>query len=191
MIATDIPFEFSPDPDSSKGRSPGLHLGEVVREYGVATGQVKLVSEARNTKELHFAKGFLWERIFTHVWGQMEAEKYRNRENYLSQPELQVDGIFMTPDGVDLEGDCLDEFKATTRSINKFDNLEAHFDLWLVQIMGYLYGLQMTKCRLIVLFLCGDYKPPFPEVRAKQLVFTQRELDENWRLIMNYARRMR
>lgn len=190
MEAQDIPFDFSPDPDHAKGRSEGLHLGTVIREYGLATKQIKLAS-GDSSRLMNFEKGFLWEDTFSHVWGEREAEKFRNRADYLVQPELCVDGIYMTPDAVDLGSETLDEFKSTTRSMLKFDQLEAHFDLWLVQIKGYLYGLQMTRCRLIVLFLCGDYKPPFPEVRAKELVFTERELSDNWRLIQNYARRLR
>ena len=188
MIVRDLEYNFEPDPQHSAGRSSGLHLGQCIQAYGVQAGLLKVTTNDSG-KWLQFEKGFLWEEFFSAVWGERMASRSDNL--LMSQVEMERDGIFMTPDAVDFDDQILWEFKSTTKSMAKFDQLEVHFALWLMQIKGYLYGLGMNRCNLIVLFLCGDYKPPFPHIKAKQLEFTDRELVENWAIVQNYARWIR
>ncbi len=191
MKVDDIDYEFTLPADHGAGRSVGLHLGDIIKAYARATGQDKHWGNGSNDPRMNFEKGFIWEDVFSEIWGRRMADRGRNEAGCLVQPEYEVDGIYLTPDLVDLDTDTLDEYKCTTRSMNKFDALETFFDLWLVQIKAYLYAIGIVRCRLIVMFLCGDYKPPFPTPRAKLLTFTQRELDDNWSMVMNFARKLR
>ncbi len=90
------------------------------------------------------------------------------------EQEIEVDGVVCTPDvslGI--------EVKSTRGSEAKFNIYEA--DSWLKQIKGYCKALGKREYDLVPLFLCGDYKPPFPSLPIpSHLEFTQQEIDDNW-----------
>lgn len=84
------------------------------------------------------------------------------------------------------------EFKATKMSISKgIDHKK--FDKWYVQMKAYGKPLQMRYWRLMVLFVLGDWswKPPHgdTELRAWDIEFTQKELNDNWAVLMRHARK--
>jgi len=88
----------------------------------------------------------------------------------------EVDGINCTPDiptGV--------EVKSTRQSLTNFD-----FDSmghWQRQILGYCKALGKLEYDLVVMFVCGNYKPPFPDLECYHIEATQEEVDTNWALI--------
>jgi hypothetical protein len=192
MIVRNIDYDFDiSQTTNSESRSSGLHLGQVVNRYRelVEGNKRRSDPDEDSTKHLHFEKGFLWEDVFSSLWGNRMAGMV-DSDRWVQQEFVQ-DGIYMTPDVVYPMDGFLDEYKATTRASYKFDALEEHFAPWLIQIKGYLRAAGMKRARLIVLFLCGDYRPPFPQVRAKELEFTNRELEENWDLVLRIAEDMR
>lgn len=98
-------------------------------------------------------------------------------------------GIVYSPDYLffDDHETVLGEFKCTWYSM-KNAPWDEKFDKWMTQIKSYLYHLKLTKARLYVLFLNGDYKPPAPQLLAWELQFTERELWENWAMLKRHAR---
>jgi len=91
-----------------------------------------------------------------------------------------IDSINCTPDipsGI--------EVKSTRMSSKKFDldNVEQYKR----QILGYCKALNKTEYDLVVFFVCGDYKPPFPSLDCWHIVATQEEIDANWRDVLNRA----
>ncbi len=63
-------------------------------------------------------------------------------------------------------------------------------ELWdyLCQLKLYCKAVGTTLGALHVLFVCGNYKPPQPVFRHWDLEFTQLELDENFKMIRNFAK---
>lgn len=86
----------------------------------------------------------------------------------------------------------LGEFKATWMSIRHGIH-DARFEKWRVQMKAYAKPLQMLHARLYVLWVNGDYswKPPYggAHLRAWDFEFTQRELDDNFNMLMRHARK--
>jgi len=88
-----------------------------------------------------------------------------------------VDGINCTPDvmsGI--------EVKSTRQSLRNF-NLEESKG-WKKQILGYCKALNTLEYDLVVMFVCGDYKPPFPKLECYHIVTTQEEVDRNWTVML-------
>lgn len=114
-------------------------------------------------------------------------------ENWFRPPEVELDGIIGSPDLISAELGMLGETKCTWGSSKHLADLEngtGKYWIWLVQIKGYLKMLRMLRCRLFALFVNGNYKNGYqPELAVRDLEFTQKEIDENWRMITDHARR--
>jgi len=102
-------------------------------------------------------------------------------------------GIFFTPDGINTARQRVAEFKFTWVSSSRTG--DDHMDgiwKWPVQNMAYCYGTGYLMGELKAVFVVGDYKQstyePFPEAYEFDLDYSQRELDENFSLIVNNAR---
>ena len=95
--------------------------------------------------------------------------------------------IYMTPDGLHIEDEVLEEWKHTTKSC-KYGINQAKFDRWTKwQIPAYLKSLGLTKCRLRVYFVRGDYTNNEPQWWEFLLEYTQQEIDETWDSIVQHA----
>ena len=68
------------------------------------------------------------------------------------------------------------EVKTTRMSSNKPDLPET----WVEYIMGGCYIRDITEYELVVLYMMGNWKPPFPKIYAETLKFDQEEILENW-----------
>jgi hypothetical protein len=44
--------------------------------------------------------------------------------------------------------------------------------------------LDKTQYDLIILYMLGNYSPPFPQIYAETITFTQEEIRDNWDRIM-------
>jgi hypothetical protein len=99
-------------------------------------------------------------------------------------------GTLFSPDYLfDIDGDLvLGEFKCTWYSA-KGAPFDPKFSKWITQIKLYLYWLGLTKCRLYVFFVNGDYTPPSPQLRCWELTFTRRELIDEHATILRHARK--
>lgn len=90
---------------------------------------------------------------------------------------IQVDGINCTPDilsGI--------EVKSTRQSSRKF-SLE-DMGHWKRQILGYCKALNKLEYDLVVLFLMGNYAPPFPDIDCWHIGTTVEEVEDNWQEIL-------
>jgi len=104
-------------------------------------------------------------------------------EGRLREITLEKDGIIGTIDCIDEER-IVTEFK-TTRAASSKDVLHEYV-FWREQLMGYCHLYGDTRARLFVLHLLGDWgKSKFlPELRAYELEFTEKELNENWQELL-------
>lgn len=163
-------------------RSKGLHLTDIIHSIMVDSGMsVTTSGNGWAPDQLNMAAevGFMWEEILSNVL----KDRLPCRIG-----EIQLDGISMSPDGLEMGEDgemVLSEYKAKWASSkhSPADNFK-----WMSQIMGYCKGLGITKVRMYILYLNGDWKPPQPQFKSYQIEFTQLEVDENWEMILNHAR---
>ena len=104
-------------------------------------------------------------------------------EGKLREIELERDDIIGTIDCIDEER-IITEFKTTRASLSK--NVLEEYTFWREQLMGYCYLYGDTRARLFVLHLLGDWgKSKFlPALRAYELEFTEKELNENWKELL-------
>jgi hypothetical protein len=122
--------------------------------------------------------------------------------------EMDVDGIYMTPDGESLDiirvGNdinhelAIHEVKATYKSTNTVGDMSTQW-MWLTQMKGYCKGAGCRVGYMHPLHLCGDYKYPItPQIGPHKgrnscfrIEFTQEEIDESWDLITGYVQHRR
>jgi hypothetical protein len=100
---------------------------------------------------------------------------------YVRPGELELDGVYGSPDAVDCDDACLMEFKVTWKSSNRA--IESFFK-YMLQVKAYCHMLGLTKCRLYVFFVCGNWKPPIPQFKAWEIEFSAHELKDNWRMLV-------
>ena len=55
---------------------------------------------------------------------------------------------------------------------------------WVDYMMGGCYMTEKTEYDLIILYLMGNYSPPFPDIYAETIQFEKSELERNWNMIM-------
>lgn len=89
---------------------------------------------------------------------------------------LIVGGIVCSPDitrGI--------EVKSTRQSMRKF--IPENMEHWNRQVLGYCKALNKLEYDLVVMFVCGNYAPPFPDLDCWHIVATQEEVDDNWEYV--------
>lgn len=189
-------------------RSPGQHVSGIIRCLAGEAGILKpeyieelsLVDYREITDPvavLRIRIGLAWEEHYI-----------PSIPDVCDHPEeLQVDGVYMTPDGESVsviitlrpnEDDewvptsigkyahYIHEVKATYKSINTVADLKGEW-MWLAQIKSYCKARNTRFAMLHVLFICGDYKFPLrPQLILFRIEFTQQEIDDNWKLLTEY-----
>lgn len=192
----------------SGNRTPGIHLSRVLKKMAVANralnasyaDDLSLVEVSgqgdgwwdslEDDTKIRLAIGMAWEDWYL-----------PKLPTVVHQPgELQLDGVYMTPDGESLDylyspmlrDDIVEyavhECKTTAKSIKRIEEngLEGQF-LWLAQMKGYCRAMRTTIAYLHVLFLYGNYKFPLrPQLRVWRIEFTDRELEVSWDTVTAY-----
>lgn len=112
-------------------------------------------------------------------------------------PVYEKDGITFSPDFVlELEagkpqpflakGGTLTplkyvELKTTRMSSSKEDLPET----WIEYIQGGCYMRGVNEYELAVLYMMGNWHPPFPEIKSYKLIFDDEELQSNWKRLLD------
>ncbi len=174
---------------SGAPRSKGFHVSQLRREW-MDVNHVKgheyhwRTDVDEYSLDLMAAVGFAWEDVFGGTLKGAFVQPAR---------EIQKDGIWGTPDGVDFDNGEVIEFKATWRSAyevltDDHDNPGAKY-FW--QIKSYCHMMGMTKARLIVFYVCGERRGSgWPKVRQFRLTFGKKELREHWEEVLKIKRSM-
>ena len=165
---------------NTQPRTSGIHLSGVIAHIAQLTGKLDKDDESPigfslETK-LMMALGLAWEDWLAHHLPHVEYHF----------GEIEMDSILCTPDGLDIANDTLYEFKTTRKSSFKvLDGYDRQW-MWVAQNMGYLKMLGWRKCRQMIYFINGDYRPMMPEFVTLGIEYTQAEIDSNWRLMLKY-----
>lgn len=199
MIMTDVPFDFVSYLESRFGhasRTPGLHVSQIYGDLDRVLNAARYKGTFTEEDLGAFGTlGFLWERILEDALSQMVTEADPAR--YWRPTEMECDGILLTPDYADLDfhGDGsaqmgLEEYKVTWKSVKAWDDYEKNFWRWGVQKKAYCYVLGTRFARMRALFLVGNWRDSIvPVCKVREFVYTDRELQENWDMLRNHAKR--
>ena len=161
-------------------RSKGLHLTDIIRSIMELSGMNKSIGgNSWGQKQLEVAGeiGFMWEEI-------LSAALKSRLPNRIG--EIEIDGIHMSPDGLDVEDWCLWEYKCVWSS-SKRQPVDVW--KWMSQCMGYSHGLGVTEVKMAILYLNGDWRGSGPEYRGYHIKYTPLEIQENWEMLVNHATR--
>lgn len=179
-----------------EGRTPNslvngvltVHLSSILRfmESSMQDRQT-----AADGNPMWAAFGFMFER-----WIEKALVEYYGFQRALriEQGEQLCDNVLLTGDALNLADGVYEEYKVRWRSARKFMDA-GEWERWfwkeLRQVMANCYVYGTLKARLIVFFVCGDWKPPqpWPPV-CRELTFTQAELDHNWQVLQGNRRAM-
>lgn len=111
------------------------------------------------------------------------------------------EGIIYSPDLIVFNGSTkLGEIKLTWMSSREVPRertdggFPPKFDKYFVQMKAYCHNLDLDEARLFAFFVCGNWDRTTgnkPEFLAWDIHFTQRELKENWQMLLNHARHAR
>jgi hypothetical protein len=170
--------------DLNAGQPPrptGLHLSSIIKDM-----LVTLKPEVYG-KPLHESKvltGIAFERALEAAFGASGIDSYR-------PDPIWCDGICCSPDHLGTAPWRVKEFKFTWYSASKPCPDDEVYWPWLVQIKGYCHVVETDRAELWVLHVNGDYKPPRPPELplVLGLQFTALELQENWAMLVNHAKR--
>ena len=177
-------------------RSPGLHMSTIYNtlfEELEPTRFTKGDGPDKTKMEVGTAFEEVLEIALAHrVCGVRPPEFAATPDGELV-PVGTENSVAFSPDHLLFNGVMrLGEFKATWMSIRGGIE-DKKFDKWFVQMKSYCFPLQTTAARLYVLFINGDYsyKPPDGGcvLKAWDVEFSMRELEDNWRVLMTFAKK--
>ena len=185
-----LPTDVFPAQGSTDTRPPGLHVSDIYSD----------IDRTLNGEPEHWENaaepGFLWEDVFSKAW----SDKAVKRGLIFRPDPFQVDGVWVSPDGVEadwiprvghpdygsLGNLVLVEYKFTWKSSNNKpeDNWK-----WMTQIKAYLCALDLRIAHLHVFYCNGDYRQNRrPKYQGYRFTFEEDELLENWQMLLNHAR---
>jgi hypothetical protein len=166
--------------EQSAERSVGLHVSAIIQHILVTSGLAEQSDFTEADLGMFAVIGRLWE--------QMLADSMFKAPRYQRPGEIEKDGIFGSPDAVDCDSHRVMEFKVTWKSSNRA--IESFFK-YILQVKSYCHMLGLTECDLYVFYVCGNWKPPIPQIKAWRLTFTEAELRTNWNVMRENAREMK
>ncbi len=164
-----------PGKDLNKGRSLNrVHLSDIYTDMEKEMDP-KRVKESGN--DLYWETGFLFEEAQGVALGDRLGVRLG---------EVELDGIVMSPDGVDWANGRLEEYKCTWKSVKTSPD---GVWKWMVQTKGYCKVLGFTEVLFRVLYLMGDYKGSGPQYKEFLITFTPEEINTNWEMVVGHAKR--
>jgi len=174
----------------SRERSEGLHLSQILEDIEQTLNPRDYDSEGRDW-EPYRKLGFTWERALK--LSQLKTA-YENGD-LIDPGEIKVDGIWMSPDGLHLGDEALEEWKLTYKSSSRVDRdgIDGAFPRWFWQMKSYCHALGTRKATLRTFFVNGDYRwlkggPESEKDMTWRIEFTKREIEDNWNMITRTAK---
>lgn len=186
MIPTPLPISLEAfAPPSS--RSSGIHFSDILKPI-LRRMDAKRFGGEFKLDQVYL--GFVWEEVLSAGFTGLVQRSRAKSIEFSWQNEISAEmgrgkyrrEVFFTPDCVDLVDLVLCEFKCTWMSARH--KLSSHkFWHWMVQVKAYLRVLGLTRARIYVLFVDGDYNPRRRIPKAWEVEFTRREIEENWSML--------
>jgi hypothetical protein len=166
-------------------RSPGIHASDVYNDLFKQLDPKRYDYGDDPPNAPLMALGTAWEKHFEYLLLKNGIKAYR--PDALISPE----GFGYSPDLIVFNGVVrVGEIKLTSMSLEdmptKQDNcLPPKYLKYMVQLMLYAYWLELRHGWVAILSI---RKPYAPELRMFNLEWTERELQDNYRMCMNHAK---
>lgn len=196
-------FKFATDQQypligSGLPRSPGLHITDVIRRYGIEN---QLLTDYDNQPNPSIEwnlpalseVGFIWEDIVSHFAGKHAGRR---------PPEITYKGVSASPDGIfTIDGIMrLDEFKSSwsspTKLLEQLENGGQGEKWWYyftqskcyMKMLQLVLGKLVTQVRYYFLFPAGKHRPGNPVIwDPLDVTFQPWEINETWEEIWPIA----
>lgn len=185
-------------------RTPGVHISAVIRNIAFENKILRPEwVEDLDLVEVVGRQEDWWDRLSPDVklkiamglaWEEWYMPKLAGVDFHPG--EVQLDGIYMTPDGESIDflyeltgtlEHSIHECKLTYKSLKTVGDLATQW-MWLAQTKAYAKGMGTKIVYVHVNFACGDYTYPIrPKLRVWKVTFTDLELDDNWDLMTAYV----
>ncbi len=172
--------------ESSGYRTPGLHMSDIYNDLYQRL-EPKRYDKSKPLDPLRLELGLNFETLLeeglkTRLKGERPGE-FVTEEGIIYSPDLIIFNRSVR----------LGEIKLTWMSSREVprertNGFPPKFSKYFCQMMAYCHHLGTREARLFALFVNGDYTVHAPEFLAWDIEFTQRELDENWAMLLNHAR---
>lgn len=164
-------------------RTPGLHCSDIYSALYRELEPTRYTDAPMNPVML--ALGTAWEK-------HLEFLLIRN-ECPVMRPEAFVtkEGIGFSPDLIVSNGIMrVGEIKLTFMSLKESLD-DPKFSKYHTQAMAYGYHLGTPYARFYVTFVngVGGWRKPDPQFRMYDVEYTARELQDNWQMLLNFAKR--
>jgi len=165
----------SPDRSTDK-----VHVTEIIADIEKTLGKEYSSDwDGRITREV----GFLWEGVLSKAFGEKLA---------IRPPEVEVEGIVMSMDGVDIDNWVIEEYKCTWKSTKTTPDMIWR---WMSQTKAYCKGMGKNKStgkypcvKFHILYLMGGYDGKGPKYKVYGVEFSELEIEECWGMIVNHAK---
>jgi hypothetical protein len=178
------PLTINLSPERDRIRTPGIHLTAITKDMLLTSGINRAGRSQMSQQEQHltFEKGFLWERIIeAALQAQMEVDMEASPYDLIRPGEVQMDGIYMTPDAINIRRNCVEEWKSTAMRSANFDIPTRRIE-WLWQAGAYARYFGMTKAT----FRVWHHAEMPPVVTQFDVEWTPQEIEDNWRRILDH-----
>lgn len=162
-------------------RSPGMHVSTVITDLCVRLGYFSGDGLPVNQLWMELGQALEWA-----ICDRLDRE-FPGR--YLQPGELELDGLFGTPDLINLDDWANEEIKMAWMSSKNKPDEQKMWRYW-VQVKAYCKMMGTNIGRLRVCFVNGDYSAPGPAYRFWEQEFTDEELDENWAMLITAGARL-
>jgi hypothetical protein len=157
-------------------RAKGIHLSGILSYVAITSKMVDWAKQAEEEQlKLRMALGFAWEEFCISLY-----------PGAVWQPgQITANNVAMNCDGQSLLNDELidEEFKLTWIKRRTGAEVMRERWYWMCQAKGYGAGYGVLKTRLHICYVNGDYKPMEPIYMRYLIEFSQKEIDDNWKMI--------
>ena len=201
---TPVPFNpsaISMSVERDALRSPGIHLSSIIKDMLVAAGigrQMKGRPLTKSEQHLIFQRGFLWERMVSEYleseeWIKRQQDELASKHMAIGVAEVSpmsairlvrpgeciLDGIYMTPDALNMTDYCVEEWKATAIRAKGF-SIEDRRPEWLWQAGSYAHVFGMTEAIIRIWHVSDNI------IQGHKIVWTPEEIRDNWSRIRDH-----
>lgn len=194
IILTNNHIQLRPNID----RSQGVHLTAIMKLMQQQGSEdnwedyKNLTGDEKRYVDLQFEVGFLWEDVVK----EQLVKRYKYQSLFQNIEPFEKDGIWVSPDGISMRDNTIivEEMKTTKKK--KVDNLDdSKFWWWHTQLKAYCHCIGTNYGRWHVLWLNGDYQwrkagklslPANMDDSVFEVEFSDSELQDNWRNIVNF-----
>lgn len=160
-------------------RPPGLHVSHIIKDICQHLNP-KVYGQPMDIPKV--TMGLAFDEVLAKAIASGATGAFR-------PPPIKMDGIWLSPDGVDPNIWAVEEFKLTWYSAKKQFPTDEVYWPWLVQVKAYCRALETRLAKFLILYINGDYAPPKPwEPKPFGIEFTELEIEENWAMLVNHAK---